>query len=209
MSLLSGTSKQRNYGTTITRRTDMCIQHTVLDTDTLQHIAVKYDVSVDDILHLNRLFPTDSIHLRKILLVPSRHSIKRKSNINETETQDVRTIPPCQTTTQQSSIKADDFLKQFDERFARAKFELESSIKKAEFPSPMTKSAQYTPPRPPDEIFKQGNIANSASTETPSRGNKKNKQRFKKKKKSTVKSSKVAASHSDDLMTGDVHLFEL
>ncbi|EGD81886.1 hypothetical protein PTSG_02572 [Salpingoeca rosetta] len=151
-------NKVRSYGTTtVLNRSDMCIEHDVQDGDSLQSLAIKYDVPVDHILHMNRLFATDSIHLRKTLLIPQSKQSKWKGDDSlddddeeslaldgdehwarhpqqprhNTAAHDdyVHTHAMNDKTPAPATLHVDDFLKQFDERFALAKTGIETSLK--------------------------------------------------------------------------------
>ncbi|XP_055339954.1 lysM and putative peptidoglycan-binding domain-containing protein 2-like isoform X2 [Paramacrobiotus metropolitanus] len=64
--------KVMSYGTT-TRNYDgneMYITHPICSTDTLQGIALKYGVTMEHLRRVNRLWASDSMHLRKFLLIP-------------------------------------------------------------------------------------------------------------------------------------------
>lgn len=51
-----------------------CMNHPVEEGDTLQGIALKYNVTVEQIQRLNNLWTSDSLHLRPILKIPVIHS---------------------------------------------------------------------------------------------------------------------------------------
>ncbi|OWA52397.1 hypothetical protein BV898_16853 [Hypsibius exemplaris] len=62
----------KSYGTT-TRSLDettMYLTHQICSSDTLQGIALKYGVTMEHLRRVNKLWASDTMHLRKILLIP-------------------------------------------------------------------------------------------------------------------------------------------
>ncbi|XP_077867486.1 lysM and putative peptidoglycan-binding domain-containing protein 2-like [Saccoglossus kowalevskii] len=60
----------RSYGSLQKSKQEIYIKHSVSETDTLQGIALKYGVTIEQIKRANKLFTTDSIFLRKVLNIP-------------------------------------------------------------------------------------------------------------------------------------------
>ncbi|XP_017849171.1 putative uncharacterized protein DDB_G0286901 isoform X2 [Drosophila busckii] len=63
----------KKYGSTTCnniRNSEYLIRHELHDTDTLQGISLKYGATTEQIRRVNRLFASDSLFLRKFLLVP-------------------------------------------------------------------------------------------------------------------------------------------
>ncbi|XP_018431558.1 PREDICTED: lysM and putative peptidoglycan-binding domain-containing protein 2 [Nanorana parkeri] len=73
LSLSLARIKTRSYGSTASVRSpwaERFIEHQVSPTDTLQGIALKYGVTMEQIKRANKLFSTDCIFLRKSLNIP-------------------------------------------------------------------------------------------------------------------------------------------
>ncbi|KAM8974861.1 lysM and putative peptidoglycan-binding domain-containing protein 2 [Pelodytes ibericus] len=73
MSLSLARTKTRSYGSTATVTApwaERFIQHQLAPSDTLQGIALKYGVTMEQIKRANKLFSTDCIFLRKSLNIP-------------------------------------------------------------------------------------------------------------------------------------------
>lgn len=62
----------RKYGTTANhvKRNDRLIKHTVVPSDTLQGISLKYGVSMELIKRANKIWTNDSLFLRDVLDIP-------------------------------------------------------------------------------------------------------------------------------------------
>ncbi|XP_064645177.1 lysM and putative peptidoglycan-binding domain-containing protein 2-like isoform X1 [Lineus longissimus] len=65
-------NNQRKYGSTTnsTRRNETYIQHKLVEGDTLQGLALKYGVTMEDIKRCNKMWTNDSLYLRETLLIP-------------------------------------------------------------------------------------------------------------------------------------------
>uniref|UniRef100_A0A023F7Z6 Putative lysm n=1 Tax=Triatoma infestans TaxID=30076 RepID=A0A023F7Z6_TRIIF len=63
----------KKYGSTSSnsKRCESFIKHQVVQSDTLQGLALKYGVTTEQIRRANTLWANDSLFLRKILLIPS------------------------------------------------------------------------------------------------------------------------------------------
>ncbi|KAM5172318.1 lysM and putative peptidoglycan-binding domain-containing protein 2 isoform 1-T1 [Mantella aurantiaca] len=73
LSLSLARTKIRSYGSTASVTTpwaERYIEHRVSPSDTLQGIALKYGVTMEQIKRANKLFSTDCIFLRKSLNIP-------------------------------------------------------------------------------------------------------------------------------------------
>ncbi|XP_072258483.1 lysM and putative peptidoglycan-binding domain-containing protein 2 [Pyxicephalus adspersus] len=73
LSLSLARTKTRSYGSTASVTTpwaEKFIEHQVSPSDTLQGIALKYGVTMEQIKRANKLFSTDCIFLRKSLNIP-------------------------------------------------------------------------------------------------------------------------------------------
>lgn len=65
-----GKSYGRSYGSTQRSVKETFLPHNVVSTDTLQGIALKYGVTVQELKRVNKLYTNDSIFLRSVLYIP-------------------------------------------------------------------------------------------------------------------------------------------
>lgn len=130
----------KKYGSTAkhTTRTETLIKHTVSATDTLQGIALKYGVTMEQIRRVNRLWASDSLFLREHLLIPisaENHLSLPIDGTNDSERDVVQTISSPSSIA--SSIDEDgsvnDFLAKMDSSIANAKKEVKRTQGSSEF----------------------------------------------------------------------------
>ncbi|MFH4974857.1 hypothetical protein AB6A40_001566 [Gnathostoma spinigerum] len=72
---LCGYQRTRGYGSTATPESSMrkyssLINHTVVPSDTLQGLALRYNSSMADIKRINRLWSNESLYLKIIVKIP-------------------------------------------------------------------------------------------------------------------------------------------
>ncbi|XP_015593705.1 lysM and putative peptidoglycan-binding domain-containing protein 2 isoform X2 [Cephus cinctus] len=131
----------KKYGSTAKHmtRNENLIKHTVSKTDTLQGIALKYGVTMEQIRRVNRLWASDSLFLREHLLIPvsgdnpipSQHDGSVSSESDATQNM----------TSSQSSISLsmddegsiNDFLAKMDTSIANMKQEVKRAQGNSEF----------------------------------------------------------------------------
>ncbi|KAK5648327.1 hypothetical protein RI129_003219 [Pyrocoelia pectoralis] len=72
LSIRDSAKSLKKYGSTSkhTNRNQNLIKHVISNTDTLQGIALKYGVTMEQIRRINRLWASDSLFLRESLLIP-------------------------------------------------------------------------------------------------------------------------------------------
>ena len=162
---------------------------------------------VEDILHLNRLYATDNIHLRKTLLIPApRKDGKGKrtwkalqpEHVREEATHDHAMNEDEAPNTKDMSAEA--FLKQFDEQFAMVKSSLETT---------MSIGSTAATSQLPSFVPQSTSGASSAST---SSSNSKSSSKTHKRKQKDKAVKGQSSSKGDDpglALADDTHLFEL
>uniref|UniRef100_A0A8D0EBX3 LysM and putative peptidoglycan-binding domain-containing protein 2 n=1 Tax=Salvator merianae TaxID=96440 RepID=A0A8D0EBX3_SALMN len=114
LSLVAARSKTRSYGSTATVPAPLllagrCVEHRLSAGDTLQGIALKYGVTMEQIKRANKLFTNDCIFLRKTLNIPvisEKHLVFNGLNSLESpdnETDDLSSCEEETTTVQEES----------------------------------------------------------------------------------------------------------
>ena len=80
-----------SYGSCVRlRNNDLCQahlyhEHKISGSDTLQGISLKYEISIEELRRINKLFGSDdSIHLRESLLVPVNNVKKTSKKVDRT-----------------------------------------------------------------------------------------------------------------------------
>eukprot|EP00049_Salpingoeca_infusionum_P001741 m.50659 g.50659 ORF g.50659 m.50659 type:complete len:305 (-) comp11169_c0_seq2:1435-2349(-) len=135
-----------------------CIHHIVEPDDTLTALAVTYNVPVDDILKHNKLYVTDSIHTKKVLLIPASSAQRAtakavKGAKGEGEAAEAAPAPSASTRKQRNAQPATkesqtqsalDFLSQFDASFSQVKAKTEAFMS-----SPSSAATNFHAPRVP------------------------------------------------------------
>ncbi|XP_041356213.1 lysM and putative peptidoglycan-binding domain-containing protein 1-like isoform X2 [Gigantopelta aegis] len=117
------------------------IKHMVSSTDTLMGIALKYNVTVEEIKRVNKLWTNDSLFLREHLLVPltrnNEHDVSHDL-IVVTSDRERSTSNPAQTESSdsqhsehQGALSGMDFLKKYDSTIAQLKSSVEKMEKNA------------------------------------------------------------------------------
>ncbi|MED6285409.1 LysM and putative peptidoglycan-binding domain-containing protein 2 [Characodon lateralis] len=141
-------TKIRSYGSTASVTASLgekYIEHRVTDSDTLQGIALKYGVTMEQIKRANKLFSNDCIFLRNSLNIPvlsekrsifNGLSLESPDGDGETACQDARTphvmtqdiegpsppsSPPPQPQPQPEELSAKDFLHRLDLQIKQSK----------------------------------------------------------------------------------------
>ncbi|XP_017781397.1 PREDICTED: lysM and putative peptidoglycan-binding domain-containing protein 2 isoform X2 [Nicrophorus vespilloides] len=92
LSIRDSARYSKKYGSTSSRnntRNESFVKHIVTGTDTLQGLALKYGVTMEQIRRANRLFASDSLFLREHLLIP----VPEGYNGGETPTTQLVDIP--------------------------------------------------------------------------------------------------------------------
>ncbi|CAK8676662.1 lysM and putative peptidoglycan-binding domain-containing protein 2-like [Clavelina lepadiformis] len=110
-----GSSKASSYGSCI-RSTPKTMQeyvkHYLHKSDTVQGIALKYNISTEELRRINKLYSSDSIFLRTFLLVPAPMTCPASSkNLMNVE---VENKTPSAKATEPEELDAFSFLQKLD-----------------------------------------------------------------------------------------------
>lgn len=149
LSIRDSARSLKKYGSTSKHvtRTENCLKHYVTQSDTLQGIALRYNVTIEQIRRLNRLWASDSLFLKEYLLIPSTNSenmdFNSDSSTPRSSTSSIQSTPvvsPTQTTasgtTSRGSFDDDnisDFLSKIDQSIASTKEVVQKSSKNSCF----------------------------------------------------------------------------
>lgn len=135
--ILSATHTTHGYGSagTSPKTSTFTMRHEIRSTDTLQSLAVHYNVSVAEIERANKIFPGESIHVRKHLVIPMTSRPSRREQ--EEDDAFAQQKHQQQQQQQQQDVKspkapssAKDFLSQFDAKFSQTKTSLDKVLSK-------------------------------------------------------------------------------
>jgi len=144
LSIRDSARSSKKYGSTSSRcstRNESYLKHIVNGTDTLQGLALKYGVTMEQIRRANRLFATDSLFLREHLLIPVQDGRSplspagEASNTAQPEDPQV-TSPSSSQATSPSSYDDEnlaEFLVKIDAAIANTKADVKKIHKKSEF----------------------------------------------------------------------------
>ncbi|KAL3287891.1 hypothetical protein HHI36_002347 [Cryptolaemus montrouzieri] len=131
----------KKYGSTSSKhatKSENYVKHYVCHTDTLQGIALKYDVSIEQIRRANRLWASDSLFLKEFLLIPVPLDVSMNNmspaSISSTSTP---TLSPLQSVHQsyEDEDTIDKFLGKIDASIATTKAEVKKTQSNSEFAS--------------------------------------------------------------------------
>lgn len=157
----------KKYGSTSKHvmKNENYIKHFVSSTDTLQGIALKYGVSMEQIRRANRLYASDSLFLREHLLIPVPAD---NQNLASPTTPDlVNTPSSSQTSSQVTSPTSYDneniaeFLVKIDASIANTKEEVKKTQGNSEFVS----SLDYNSERRKPAVSRMKQMVNNNSTD--------------------------------------------
>ncbi|RZB54412.1 lysM and putative peptidoglycan-binding domain-containing protein 2 [Asbolus verrucosus] len=135
LSIRDSARSLKKYGSTSkhVNRNENCIKHYVTNSDTLQGIALKYDVTIEQIRRVNRLWASDSLFLKEFLLIPVRDNC-----IPPKSTEPTPVVSPTQISSPVSNSSFDDdnvedFLGKIDASIANTKKEVRKTQTNSEF----------------------------------------------------------------------------
>lgn len=165
LSIRDSAKSLKKYGSTSkhTNRNQNVIKHVISNTDTLQGIALKYGVTMEQIRRLNRLWASDSLFLRESLLIPVTDinsypiHVEPAASSSQSESDDVTS--PC-------SIEDDvsNFLDKIDNSIASTKREVKK-FRNSEFTSSLDDN--YTSDRnklsTPKQLINNNTVTNDSS----------------------------------------------
>ncbi|PSN55169.1 hypothetical protein C0J52_00594 [Blattella germanica] len=127
----------KKYGSTCNhfKRQEHYLKHVVVEGETLQGIALKYGVTMEQIRRVNRLWASDSLFLRESLLIPVSRPDVALSPSSDVMDEDFRT--PSITGSTSNSDSEDrslsDILVKIDSSIANTKTQVKKSIGNSEF----------------------------------------------------------------------------
>lgn len=123
----------RKYGSTSKRvmKNENYVKHYVTNTDTLQGIALKYNVTIEQIHRANKLWTSDSLFLREYLLIPSEDSSSTSVNIQERPKSISSLTSPSSTSFDEEDIGG--FLSKIDAAIATSKEGVKKTSRSNEF----------------------------------------------------------------------------
>ncbi|KAJ3665399.1 hypothetical protein Zmor_000896 [Zophobas morio] len=137
LSIRESARSLKKYGSTSkhVNRNENCIKHYVSNTDTLQGIALKYDVTIEQIRRINRLWASDSLFLKEYLLIPVRDS-----SVPVKTSEPPPIVSPTQISSPISNSSFDednveDFLGKIDAAIANTKKEVKRTQNNSEYAS--------------------------------------------------------------------------
>jgi len=147
LSIRDSARSSKKYGSTSNRnstKAETYIKHIVTSSDTLQGLALKYGVTMEQIRRANRLFATDSLFLREHLLIPVESTKSLQSDTNSESVDEPVTSP---SNSQQSQLTSPgscgsfydeeedvaDFLVKMDARIASTKEDVKKIHKNSQY----------------------------------------------------------------------------
>uniref|UniRef100_A0A8D0L0P1 LysM and putative peptidoglycan-binding domain-containing protein 1 n=1 Tax=Sphenodon punctatus TaxID=8508 RepID=A0A8D0L0P1_SPHPU len=128
--LLHG-NRTRSYGSLVKSLSSRRVEHLLEPEDTLQGLALKYGVTMEQIKRANRLYTNDSIFLKKTLYIPIPQVLSNGLNLEEEEREASR--PEREEArnrarkaaegnpTSQRDLSAADFLRKLDSEIQQSK----------------------------------------------------------------------------------------
>ncbi|KAI4468437.1 hypothetical protein MML48_2g00019889 [Holotrichia oblita] len=135
LSIRESARSLKKYGSTSKHvmKNENYIKHTVTSTDTLQGIALKYGVTMEQIRRVNRLWASDSLFLRENLLIPTN-----ENTFVTSPTSDIGSAASTPSTSHQSPESSEDvdvnqFLGKIDASIASTKEEVRKAQGHSEF----------------------------------------------------------------------------
>ncbi|GJQ66298.1 hypothetical protein Trydic_g4344 [Trypoxylus dichotomus] len=131
LSIRESARSLKKYGSTSKHvmRNENCIKHIVTSTDTLQGIALKYGVTMEQIRRINRLWASDSLFLREHLLIPINDNTLITSPASE-----VSSMPSTShLTSENDDVDVNQFLGKIDASIANTKEEVRKTQGHSEY----------------------------------------------------------------------------
>ncbi|XP_023706078.1 lysM and putative peptidoglycan-binding domain-containing protein 2 isoform X2 [Cryptotermes secundus] len=129
-SIRDSTKSLKKYGSTCNhfKRQDHFVKHTVVEGETLQGIALKYGVTMEQIRRVNRLWASDSLFLRESLMIPVSRpdvSVTLSDDLVFDDAEDMHS-PSSISDSEERSIR--DFLVKIDTSIANTKSQVKKSV---------------------------------------------------------------------------------
>ncbi|XP_044518176.1 lysM and putative peptidoglycan-binding domain-containing protein 2 [Gracilinanus agilis] len=115
LSLSLARTKTRSYGSTASVRAPLAaavcerqVQHRVCAGDTLQGIALKYGVTMEQIKRANKLFTNDCIFLKKILNIPIISEKPLFNGLNSLESPENETVDSSHLSQEEEAVEVQE-----------------------------------------------------------------------------------------------------
>jgi len=133
----------KRYGSTSSKnatRNENYMKHYVTNTDTLQGIALRYNVTIEKIRRANKLWASDSLFLKEFLLIPIPEGSATPSNsatatpITSPESNETSRSMPSADSFDEDNIS--EFLEKIDASIASTKEEVKKTQINSNFVSP-------------------------------------------------------------------------
>ncbi|CAG9760215.1 unnamed protein product [Ceutorhynchus assimilis] len=180
LSIRDSARSLKKYGATSSKnatKNECYIKHFVGDSDTLQGVALKYNVTIEQIRRANKLWASDSLFLRESLLIPQPENanIDLQSSPESSQTSFTLTSPSAESlnqnvascsTTRSLSFEEEnisDFLSKIDASIANTKEVVQKVTRTSEFGTDQTIEHQQRRPRPQSRLKQQQQQNNNVS----------------------------------------------
>ncbi|XP_044744493.1 lysM and putative peptidoglycan-binding domain-containing protein 2 [Coccinella septempunctata] len=140
LSIRESARSLKKYGSTSSKlatKSENYIKHYVCNSDTLQGIALKYDVSIEQIRRANRLWTSDSLFLKEFLLIPVPLDISMSAASTSTSSTPVSS-PMQSQPSYEDEESIDKFLGKIDASIATTKEEVKKTQSNSEFASDLS-----------------------------------------------------------------------
>ncbi|KAF2892476.1 hypothetical protein ILUMI_13695 [Ignelater luminosus] len=163
LSIRESAKSLKKYGSTskhVTRNQNF-IKHIVSSSDTLQGIALKYGVTMEQIRRSNRLWASDSLFLREYLIIPVSDDSNFLTNTGETNSNNHSEV------TSPSDLDEDvsSFLVKIDNSIANTIKEVKKSQGNSEFASNL--ESEYNNERRKPVVSRMKQLVNNNSFSDP------------------------------------------
>ncbi|KAJ8972966.1 hypothetical protein NQ317_019313 [Molorchus minor] len=145
LSIRDSARSLKKYGSTSKHvtRNENYIKHMVSNTDTLQGIALKHNVTIEQIRRANKLWASDSLFLREFLLIPSTEPHTSSSSESAVVSPSSATSPTMGSFDEDS---IDEFLHKIDASIASTKEEVKKTSVNSEFATDLNLDAERRRP---------------------------------------------------------------
>ncbi|XP_023021932.1 lysM peptidoglycan-binding domain-containing protein red [Leptinotarsa decemlineata] len=134
LSIRESAASLKKYGSTSRHisRNEYFRKHYVENTDTLQGIALKYNVTIEQIRRSNKLWASDSLFLREFLLIPSKEPGSEEKAPSNPEP-DVVSPSTSSVNNDDDDDNIDNFLNKIDAAIATTKEEVKKTTRNSKF----------------------------------------------------------------------------
>lgn len=158
LSIRDSARSLKKYGSTSSKsatKNENYIKHFVSNSDTLQGIALKYNVTIEQIRRANKLWASDSLFLREYLLIPQSDNANEAQSPSETQStssQSSLASPSTENLNQNRMSTASSTRSSFDdENISDFLSKIDASIASTkEVVKKVTNSSEFGTDHPPD-----------------------------------------------------------